>query len=83
VAASTGLGGVRIGGVAAGDRGVNVDDHPRLAGYLRHHLPYYEMLRAHRLAVLACRRAAATRRLPAWNYGAVAWELRIELFVAN
>jgi lactoylglutathione lyase len=24
-----------------------------------------------------------TGRLPAWNYGAVAWELRIELFVAD
>jgi hypothetical protein len=43
VAVSTGLGG-------AGSRpGIDVDGHPRLAGYLRHHLPYYEMLYARRL----------------------------------
>jgi hypothetical protein len=60
VAASTGLGDVGVGGGdggggiggiggAAGDRGIDVDGHPRLADYLRHHLPYYEMLYARRL----------------------------------
>jgi hypothetical protein len=44
VAASTGL-----GAVAASERGVDVEGHPKLAGYLRHHLPYYEALYARRL----------------------------------
>jgi hypothetical protein len=46
VATSTGL------GVTTGTGpGVDVDGHPRLAQYLRYHLPYYEMLRAYRLTV--------------------------------
>ncbi|WP_137992775.1 sulfotransferase family protein [Streptomyces vilmorinianum] len=31
--------------------GVDVREHPVLSGYLDHHLPFYEELRAHRLAV--------------------------------
>jgi hypothetical protein len=54
VAASTGLGDVGGGDVGGGDVGgggigVDVEGHPRLAGYLRHHLPYYEALYARRL----------------------------------
>lgn len=56
VAASTGLGAAGLGAAelgtaASGGRGVgvDVDGHPRLAGYLRHHLPYYEALYARRL----------------------------------
>lgn len=30
---------------------VDVETHPVLSGYLEHHLPFYEKLRAHRLAV--------------------------------
>lgn len=33
------------------DYGVNVAAHPVLGGYLRHHLPFYEALYAHRLTV--------------------------------
>jgi hypothetical protein len=53
VAASTGLGtdpGSEPSVAAGGGPGVDVDGDPRLARYLRYHLPYYEMLRAHRLA---------------------------------
>jgi hypothetical protein len=44
-AASTGFGAV------AEDYGVDVDAHPVLSEYLRHHLPFYEKLYARRLAV--------------------------------
>lgn len=33
------------------DYGLNVAAHPVLGGYLRHHLPFYEALYAHRLTV--------------------------------
>lgn len=33
------------------DHGVDVAGHPVLGGYLEHHLPFYEKLRAHRLKV--------------------------------
>jgi hypothetical protein len=31
--------------------GADIDRHPVLSGYLRHHLPFYEDLRRHRLRV--------------------------------
>jgi Sulfotransferase domain len=45
VATSDGLGDA----VVASRPGVDVDDHPVLGAYLRHHLPYYEALHARRL----------------------------------
>ena len=44
-AASTGFGTV------AEEPGLDVQAHPVLGGYLRHHLPFYEQLRARRLTV--------------------------------
>jgi hypothetical protein len=44
-AASTGFGGVTE------DHDVDVREHPVLSGYLGHHEPFYEKLRAHRLRV--------------------------------
>lgn len=54
VAASAGLG--NVGSVAGAGRvagaprdGIDVERHPVLGAYLRHHLPYYEILHARRL----------------------------------
>jgi hypothetical protein len=49
VAASTGL-GTGPDSEPGSEPGVDVDGDLRLTRYLRYHLPYYEMLRAHRLA---------------------------------
>jgi hypothetical protein len=51
VAASAGLGNVADAGTVTRvpRDGLDVERHPVLGGYLRYHLPYYEILRARRL----------------------------------
>ena len=50
-AASAGSGASGGSGGTASRRALDVERHPVLGAYLRHHLPYYEMLHARRLTV--------------------------------